>query len=382
MRKILWFFPLLVMLSSCSGDQNPNSNNNDSLIIGCDGGPYFSVSPLDSTHYNGLAPLGNLNPTGHTFPTNHHYFNIINSDGVGAPDEVPVYMPGDGWIVTVSTSEHLNASPAPYTDYALEFKPCSTYTASFGHMFSLSTELQNAIAGADANCFSYSTGGEDFRECEYDMEYFISAGTPVGTTGGREGQWALDYGAQDMDQTPLQWANQSRIENYASDLPYTACMSDAFEPAIKTELESRYSNFDGSKKRTVAPLCGHIDQDIAGTAQGIWFEQGTTGFYPEDPHLALVHDNVDPTQGVFSIGTALSDLSGVSHSFTPQNSGQTDQDFSQVTADGNIYCYPYTSGRILLTMPGASQLSLAYDASGDCSSIPTTMPAGTVSYVR
>lgn len=55
-------------------------------------------------------------------------------------------------------------------------------------------------------------------------------------------------------------------------------------------------------RRIIAPTCGTIMQDIAGTAQGRWFFDTSSG---EDRHLALVHDNVDPRVGVFSVGTSL-----------------------------------------------------------------------------
>ena len=43
----------------------------------------FTTYPVDFERIRSITPLGNLNPPGHTFPTDHMYFNIdpLYSDG-------------------------------------------------------------------------------------------------------------------------------------------------------------------------------------------------------------------------------------------------------------------------------------------------------------
>lgn len=57
----------------------------------------FRASPLDESEIRFIVPLGNLNPPGHTFPSDHIYFynRIPNTPFPGA---VPVYAPGDGRV--------------------------------------------------------------------------------------------------------------------------------------------------------------------------------------------------------------------------------------------------------------------------------------------
>jgi len=61
--------------------------------------------------------------------------------------------------------------------------------------------------------------------------------------------------------------------------------------------------------------------------------------YPEDPHMALVHNNINPAQAVFSIGTSFTGVETGGYSFTPSASGLVNPDFSRVTADGKVYCF-------------------------------------------
>jgi len=83
-------------------------------------------------------------------------------------------------------------------------------------------------------------------------------------------------------------------------------------------------------------------QDLPGTPQGNWYLFGTGNYpdtFPKDQHLALVRDNIHPSRGVFSVGTSIPGLRPDVYHFNPQTTGRVNLDFSQVTADGNVYCY-------------------------------------------
>jgi hypothetical protein len=84
---------------------------------------------------------------------------------------------------------------------------------------------------------------------------------------------------------------------------------------------------------------GAVTQDVANTAQG-------RGYFNEaemdDLHLALVHDNADPTQGTFSVGYSIASLPSGTSMFTPAATGRVNVDFNRITADGNTYCFENT----------------------------------------
>jgi hypothetical protein len=91
--------------------------------------------------------------------------------------------------------------------------------------------------------------------------------------------------------------------------------------------------------------------------------------------LAFVNDNDFPKVQVVSIARIFTDPS--KFKFIPKTSGKINREFSQVTADGNIYCYkaeevgksfePIPTGKILVQMTSDTQLKIEHKT-GSCSS--------------
>ena len=90
--------------------------------------------------------------------------------------------------------------------------------------------------------------------------------------------------------------------------------------------------------RTAEPVGGTAVYDVPGTLQGLWFRVGEPAA-PENPHLAFVFDNTDPSIRVICTGVSIPDLGTGMYSFDPAAAGTADREFSQVTADGKIYRY-------------------------------------------
>lgn len=346
-----------ILLSACGGGDSGGSD-----LPGCgDEAAQLTALPVDLDRITGIVPLGNLNPPGHTFPSPHHYFYIVNSDGTGPADSIPLYAPGEGWITSISASTHLSADPV-FTDYKVSFQPCAELEVYFGHVASLVPELENEVTTED--CEEYSTGGEDYRHCRTETEVAVTAGEMLGTAGGNPGQWALDVGSRDARTEPAAYANPERYRAHAPQLLHAVSVAAAYPPDQADLLKARMGSYDGSTGRTAAPVTGEVEQDEPGTLQGNWFREGAD-FWPEDNHLAVVHDNVDPTRGVLSIGTTFPGATGA-HRFEPKTSGRVDREPSQVTADGGIYCYSLTGGAMLFELTGSATLRAEYKDGGDC----------------
>ncbi|MFL6621286.1 MAG: hypothetical protein ACJ8NR_01510 [Sulfurifustis sp.] len=210
--------------------------------------------------------------------------------------------------------------------------------------------LTAAAASGGGTCQSYSTGGRSFENCNYTVKAPFASGDSVGTVGGTPGVYAWDFGVHDARRTPIVYANPSRYDTHPSGLDsfHVACPLDYFDAAKRSVLQSFLG--DGTTPRTIAPVCGTIEQDIAGTAQGNWFHPGSPT-HPEDPHLALVHDNVMPNLGVFSVGTSVATLASGVYYFAPTTSGWTNLDFSLATP-GVVYCYEnLRNGRYAAAIP-------------------------------
>lgn len=359
-----------------------------SFLPSCpDGKELFNTFPVKEGDYTGIIPLGNLNPAGHTFPTDHIYVEIHDPQRPAAVIKVSgrkaLVAPADMWISSVSKSEQIGG----ITDWAMDFSPCKDVEGKFGHVGTISPKLQAEIDKVKANCNEYETGGDKYRHCKFDgFKLWVKAGEEIGTAGS-ERSGMLDIWMSDYREPQIKRANPAR---WSSDRNHVSCFLDYY-PAPQKEQYYDLLRGPNNGKRTKEPRCGTVDVDIAGTAQGIWFYNLAGMLQNEDPHLALVFDNIETGQQVFSVGTAAGGAgipSGV-YSFIPQSEGQVNRDFSQVAADGKVYCYDTQNKNrrgvresILLAMPTAEKIRIKKLAAGSCGAGPWQMPAGYAEYER
>ena len=237
------------------------------------------------------------------------------------------------------------------TDYSISYSPCQNVVGFFYHLSTLSDLLLSNFTAPFESCVIATPGQEVFQSCDKYVNIKVSAGERLGTAGGENGgPQGLDWVMEDFRMTPLPFANDSRFDGVGQDYSrYVACPLDYFTTDLHNSLygllggDPINGNLTTLVKRTTAPLCGTTAQDVPGTAQGNWFVAGAPmgGAFIEDPNLALVHDNINTTLGVFSVGTSmkLSGLGPDAYWFNPSTTGLVNTDFNHVTADGNVYCY-------------------------------------------
>jgi hypothetical protein len=197
----------------------------------------------------------------------------------------------------------------------------------------------------------------------------VATGDIIGTGNAVAGQFAVDMGFT--------------VNNIA------VCPLNYFDAATNAKLLPKIGNFNGTIKRTVPPVCGEINLDVAGTLQGNWLKQGLPKF-PEDNHIAFVKDNVEPAKPAISIGSAVPGLASGVYTFNPLASGVVDRSFTDVTNNGQIFCYtpkffygavvPNTSIIVKLE----SNTSLSFEKRNcDCScNLPYSFSGAKINYVR
>ena len=339
----------------------------------CGSAPPLTVTPQALDAVRGLVPLGNLNPPGHTFPTDHLYLYPTP----GAPASA-VVAPGHAWITSVQTSE--SPTPAPATsDYSLTLAPCDDVRLTFMHVSRLASSLASQV-GSGGHCEEYDTGGRHYRNCQKDTDIEVAAGDALG-----EADATLDFGARDERAPELSWVSPKRIRD---EQKHVVCPLDLFEAGVRDDLYARLGSYDGTRLRTVEPRCGRLAQDLAGTAQGLWYHHGSSDS-PEDPHLALVHDNVDPTAPAFSVGTSVPGLGPGVFGFTPASTGVVNRDFADVVP-GATYCWDLINfydgtplnGRIVIAFTSLASLALRYDGGAACGAGPFAVGAEGVVFDR
>lgn len=344
----------------------------------------FTVSPIETQYITNIIPLGNLNPSGHTFPTKHMYYYIQQEEpeDFNSPSmEVPIYAPMNATLTNISTDVFENDTP-PSTDYSLSFRSCEDFTFYFIHLTTLSEKLESLVDLEDTDsCDRYTAGGNTYYSCWTQTNIEIKAGDILGTVGGKI-RPNFDFGVTDFRITPNITANPERWAQQEEDIPYIVCSTDYYSGALKETLESKLGGWNKGL-RTIEPICGTITQDIPGTAQGIWFKEGTTNIHDEHSQLALVHDNIDPTIPVFSVGLSLENikLGSGTYIFTPETNGNLNLDFNLVKPNSEIYCYDVRGSfsdqnqelSILLQMVDDNTMRIGAYNDPECKNIPTAI---------
>ncbi len=368
----------ILAVVACGGHHGGGSTgpNPPSGLAACTSAPPLAVSPVDLAVLQDIAPLGNLNPPGHTFPTDHIYLYTPFVSGGSTP--AAVQSPGDIAITSVGRQTRSGGGQPDLVDYTVQFYPCADVYMYLGHLSALTADVLTQVGPFDAGCNApYMTGGFTYQQCYKGVSITLSAGTALGAMGGPS-EGALDLGAYDRRTAALAFVDPARVSGGgggAFSALHTVCPIDYFASAVASAMRALLGG--GGVRRSVAPVCGELMQDVANTGQGRWFYDATTN---DDHHLALVHDNVVPGLGVFSMGTSVPSVPTGTYRFTPASSGRVNLDFKLVTADGNLYCYQSSSWpslHIVLQVVTASTLRIQGFPGGGCGDASTWSLTGT-----
>jgi hypothetical protein len=356
----------------------------------CGVDPVFDRLPLATADFIAFRPLGFVSIPIHVFPAKHSAF-ARSAPGDTRPP-APVVFPGHAWVTGVNEATFLASGEV---GYSVTFRPCRDLRASFGHIGTVDSALRTAMSAVTPTCQEVDTGPASgiVRKCEYGLMHEVASGDPVGMSD--------HYAGVDMPLLDYRVAAAFvRPEHYNYEWLLYVSPLDQFTPAARAALTPMIRSLDGTTQRTAEPLGGSYVQDVAGTAQGNWFlpdrnlaNSGDVGSF-----VALVHDNVDPTQPIFAIGIAVPSIAAGLYSFTPAASGRANRDFADVTADGQVTCYDaFVSGRtagalpvgeppgaILVAMPDAETLLIEGVAEDTCAGdhAAWTMSAAATRFVR
>jgi hypothetical protein len=349
-------------------------------LANCPGGAIFDTLPIDMTLVGGIDPLGHVQPTGHTFPSDHIYYYA----SAGAAMMPTVYAPGHIHITNIGTSTNLSVIPN-YTDYTITFYACQEFRVVLGHVKTVSASILSR-AGAMNNCNTYSTGGSTFQACNAETDIELQSGDIIGSIALHS---ALDFGASDSRVTLNYVSPQRRGPNQL----HTVCAVDYYTAGPRATMQAKLGRFDGGFQRVNPPACGTIEQDVANRAKGYWYHPGSPD-NPEDPHLSLIDNNVYAPQQTISVGNSLPNGGGLWYIFNPiSGAGQHNREFSEVSADTNIYCYDtfldpldqpigIAGPKFILQMLTPTTLRFEKQGTGNCGGGPWTFTANAVTFQR
>ncbi len=240
-------------------------------------------APMNATDISTIEPMGSMEGP-HVTPVDHEYYNGANQN---APiNTYPVYADADGVITNVEF-----ANDGTKSAWWITISHSCTFMSNYNLMTSITPAIKNALPkGWGPN----SQGG---------VHIAVKSGQPIGYVGHQ----SLDFQV---------WNTQTTLKGFLNPIAYnnaepwkvnTAEPLDFFTASVKAQILPFYL-------RTVAPLDGKVDYDVAGEAVGNWFKVGSNGYAGtpggngqgqysySSTHLALAYDSIDPTSEVFSIG--------------------------------------------------------------------------------
>jgi len=278
-------------------------------------GKSFTTFPVDMNDVKSITPLGNLGPPGHTFPTQHPHIHVGEH---GTSNPYPLYTPADVFITSVSWQENSTQDPI---DYVVYFALCKDVIGYYNHVKELSNDVNQIIENVECESFSNELEGS----CTKVLLDKVKEGTVIGQVGLKQGNF--DFGLIDLREK-LDFVNQER---YPTRDQYLNCAFDYYNESMKLQFYDLINRVDNT--------CGHVMQDIPNTLKGNWFYESAQKENVVDwnVYLAFVDHYEDPSIQVVSIAGIFTEPS--LFKFIPKSSGEINREFSQVTADGKIYCY-------------------------------------------
>jgi hypothetical protein len=274
-----------------------------------------------------IVPLGNLNPPGHTLPTGHTYLYFKD---YATPDTTRYPLRSPANLTLLGMNEQVDNLTGA-TEYSMRLAVCKDLYVTFGHIKGLTPEILSVYRNQPCQ----EANGNP-ATCYKAYSYFVPAGTLLGEVGDRQGNF--DFGTYDF-RTNLNYANPSRYDmnpnassRQTSVLLHETCPYDYYTDDLKSQFYAKLS-------RTAEPKCGVIAQDLDGTLRGNWFqgEGQYLSFSASDKGLSFVVNNKDPAKLHIGIGGVF--MNSAVWEFSPVSSGFINRDFSDITPDGNTYCF-------------------------------------------
>jgi hypothetical protein len=337
---------------------------------------------MDPQYIAGLIPLGNINPPSHTSPVDHVYFDTAYTG------KIPLYAPADARIMSMTEILYQNdAGEYEPSDFVLSFTVCRGLILDLAGYTGITPQLRAELDKAKPDCiYGVKKEGHDKiqGQCHYQVDIPVTAGQELGYTQVevKQGQlalpfeiWAANYNVP--ARADVNW-DFYRDDRYA----HIMCLFDLYAGDLKDQYYEKFGYYNANQKpgqtgeavfipRTVEPRCGQVNQDLPGTIQGMWYAgtDAERNLEAQGKGLAFVHNNIDPTMAEVSIGGFIRDP--MQFLYPPRHTGLIDRDPSEITADGQVYCfdtgrgYSGEDGIVLVQLVDDHHLLVEYQP-GDC----------------
>jgi len=216
-----------------------------------------------------------FSPGSHVTPHDHMaYWSTGDSDqqgGLLASRQVPLFAPADAFIVDLGWEQRSNPDHGAYLEWGATLYVCDAHALMFGHVAQPSGELLGLLATGrvleargDPDCdLAGDPDAEIGSGCRRVIEALVPAGTPLFSSSGISG--GFDFGLSlfglSADELAEHPSYGFSITPWRSASGRSVCPLEYFpEPWRSTYLDL-----------VASVRCGPFNQDVPGTARGLWF---------------------------------------------------------------------------------------------------------------
>ena len=300
------WFPLIavgllsLLLAGCGGGGGGSDDGDDNGTT-----VTFTHSPMDLDDVLYIQPLGNLNPPGHTYPSDHIGFYFADPN-----QTYPIYAHATSTIIRIYKRTASNASGY---DYKLTFRHTSKISSYLDHVV-----LSEAMLAAAGN----------LHEGSNEVSIAVTAGQTLGTAGGPPGDLkGMDLGVMDTSSSLPGFIHPER---YYDGTRYCRAPLSYYPEPLRSSLYALV-RCDGENKD------GKIDYDVLGRLVGTWFSEGA-GMDEWERQLSFVYEPQHPAQVRVSMGGEL----GLCEVFSIPDSAPRPAEVSEATGKVAYQLrYPY-----------------------------------------
>lgn len=306
----------LLILSSCTDDDDDDIiiNTGEDLSAYFDptlstGTIEFTDSILNLEHFERIIPLGQINPPGHSFPTDHIYFVLSGSAR-------PVYAPTGGKVLYIEES-------GMYGDGAIRIGVTSTMAYYLGHVF-----VSEGLQVGDT----------------------VVAGTQIATSGNTV---CVDFGVLNKNINNGFLSQKHPASTIYGDKPlsyYTEPLRTELYALVKPPQPSEDPSYVYNEEVTD----GEFALDETGTLCGNWFIEGCFnegGWYEWEDTLAFGYDVYYPDQIRIGSGKC-------SNAFAIKNEDNLIRPENVSMASGVVAYYLYNANNTSKGLPTVARIGL------------------------
>lgn len=298
----------------------------------------------------GISPIGRFGPSSnHVKPVDHQYVGFPNCPGGAGTCSYPVYAMGNGYLSVIFRSADPHNVPAIPADYALTIGVSKSISLNYDHVNALAPVVQNYINANNAKWMCMMDGEVDtpdvaprcpkgpwamfFGQLGNPAPLFVSAGATIATTTNYHGDGSSwDVGVTDArvieNAGHLVNTSVKHFPDFAQMWAFYAgkslgALDFSYYPFITRSYYSHcvfnymnagiYAQLTNNNKVLMTNPCGHMNWDVAGSIQGVWFNAAVDAQTPDPSNtgnmdtgaISIVRDATDPAnQAMMGWGNA------------------------------------------------------------------------------